>query len=256
MPRHKEGGILPKMPSLTKGRYRARLAKGAAAITSARALRTRAFAIDGPDCDAFDEICDHLLVDDLNSGQLVCCARLLRLADGRELGRSYAARYYDLTALARFQGPMAEMGRFCIHPNWPDPDILRLAWGAMTAYVDENRVEMLFGCSSFEGTDTARYLDGFAMLGARHLAPGRWLPGIKAAEVFRFCDMTPRNAGARHATRQMPPLLRSYLAMGGRVSDHAVIDREMNTLHVFTGLEIGAIPEGRKRLLRAVAGEI
>ena len=51
----------------------------------------------------------------------------------------------------------------------------------------------------------------------------------------------------------MPPLLRSYLAMGGRVSDHAVIDRQLNTLHVFTGLETAAIPEARKRLLRAVA---
>jgi L-ornithine Nalpha-acyltransferase len=52
----------------------------------------------------------------------------------------------------------------------------------------------------------------------------------------------------------MPPLLRSYLAMGGWVSDHAVVDRDLNTLHVFTGLEIRAIPEARaRRLLRAVA---
>ncbi len=55
------------------------------------------------------------------------------------------------------------------------------------------------------------------------------------------------------ARLQMPPLLRSYLAMGGRVSDHAVIDAQMNTLHVFTGLEIAVIPPRRKRLLRAIA---
>ena len=52
----------------------------------------------------------------------------------------------------------------------------------------------------------------------------------------------------------MPPLLRTYLLMGGWVSDHAVVDRHMNTLHVFTGLEINAIPPARKRLLRGVAG--
>jgi putative hemolysin len=50
----------------------------------------------------------------------------------------------------------------------------------------------------------------------------------------------------------MPPLLRSYLAMGGWVSDHAVVDRDLGTLHVFTGLEIGAIPAARARQLRAV----
>jgi putative hemolysin len=55
------------------------------------------------------------------------------------------------------------------------------------------------------------------------------------------------------ALQMLPPLLRSYLMMGGWVSDHAVIDHQMNTLHVFTGLEIAAIPEGRKRLLRGAA---
>ena len=58
----------------------------------------------------------------------------------------------------------------------------------------------------------------------------------------------------KQAMLRMPPLLRTYLLMGGWVSDHAVVDRQMNTLHVFTGLEIGAIPPARKRLLRAVAG--
>ena len=52
----------------------------------------------------------------------------------------------------------------------------------------------------------------------------------------------------------MPPLLRSYLAMGGWVSDHAVVDAHLGTLHVFTGLEINVIPPARKKLLRAIAG--
>ena len=57
----------------------------------------------------------------------------------------------------------------------------------------------------------------------------------------------------RAAVQALPPLLRSYLRMGGWVSDHAVIDKALQTLHVFTGLEIGTIPPARKRLLRAVA---
>jgi hypothetical protein len=41
--------------------------------------------------------------------------------------------------------------------------------------------------------------------------------------------------------------------MGGWVSDHAVVDADLDTLHVFTGLEIRAVPPGRARLLRALA---
>lgn len=240
--------------SLTRGRYRARQAAGAADVAAAQALRSLCFRTPQPDRDAHDARCTHVLVEDAASGALVCCFRLLPLLSGAGLAGSYAAQFYDLAALAAFPGPMAELGRFCIHPDSPDPDILRIAWGAMTAFVDAMGVRMLFGCSSFAGTDPAAYADSFALLRQRHLAPPRWRPGVRAAEVVRYAAGPPRRADAKLALLRMPPLLRTYLMMGGWVSDHAVVDRDLNTLHVFTGLEIGAIPAARKRLLRAVAG--
>jgi len=38
------------------------------------------------------------------------------------------------------------------------------------------------------------------------------------------------------------------------VSDHAVFDRDLETMHVFTAVDINAIPQARKRLLRALVG--
>ena len=71
----------------------------------------------------------------------------------------------------------------------------------------------------------------------RHLAPKRWLPRVKAPDVFRFARALRRfRPDAKRAMLAMPPLLRTYLLMGGWVSDHAVVDRDLNTLHVFTGL--------------------
>jgi len=250
------------MLSLKKGRYAARFAETGADVEAAQKLRHLAF-VDGTgaatsnaglDADAFDDICRHVLVEEVRTGRLVCCFRLLPLKDGGEIGKSYSAQYYELSKLSEFDGPMVEMGRFCIHPDYRDPDILRVAWGAMTAFVDEEGVEMLFGCSSFHGTDAQGYLDAFAMLKARHLAPKRWLPKVKAPDVFRFARRLRRQPDAKRAMLTMPPLLRTYLAMGGWVSDHAVVDRDLNTLHVFTGLEIRAIPPARARLLRATAG--
>ncbi|MCE8511122.1 GNAT family N-acetyltransferase [Ruegeria pomeroyi] len=246
---------MPDTVLLSKGRYRARLAQGPADIAAAQALRTRAFRTATPDRDRFDSLCDHILVEDMRQGAaLVCCFRMLTMEGGAEIGRSYSAQFYELAGLQSFEGRMVEMGRFCIHPDHHDADILRVAWGAMTAFVDRTGVQMLFGCSSFAGTETADYLDAFAMLKHRHLAPKRWLPRVKAPDVFRFAARLRRKPDAKKAMLRMPPLLRTYLLMGGWVSDHAVVDRQMNTLHVFTGLEIGAIPPARKRLLRAVAG--
>lgn len=246
------------MLALKKGKYVTRFAETAEDIRAAQRLRFVAFigdeATEGLDADAFDDVCTHVLVEEARSGRLVCCFRFLPLPCGSEINRSYSAQYYELEALAAFEGSMVEMGRFCIHPDVKDPDILRVAWGAMTRYVDQNNVEMLFGCSSFHGTDADQYEDAFAMLKDRHLAPKRWLPRVKAPSVFRFAQkLKRRKPDAKLAMMRMPPLLRTYLMMGGWVSDHAVVDRQMNTLHVFTGLEIKAIPPARKRLLRASA---
>lgn len=245
------------MLSLRRGRYHARTAETAADRTAAQDLRTLCFrGAEAPrDADAFDPVCTHMLVEEVRTGTLVACFRLLPLTGGCEIARSYSAQFYDLAALSAYPGRMVEMGRFCVHPDWRDPDILRVAWGAMTAYVDETGVEMLFGCSSFIGTDPTAYADAFAMLKDAHLAPQRWLPHIKAPRVFRFARALRRIApDRRRALIAMPPLLRTYLAMGGWVSDHAVVDTDLGTLHVFTGLEIGRIPAARVRALRGVAG--
>ena len=235
---------------LEKGKYTARQAEDAADFQAALGLRSQCFGVT-EHADRFDAECTHYLIEETATGSLVCCFRLLAL-QGCELSRCYAAQYYELGALHSYEGMMAELGRFCVSPTHSDPDIVRLAWAVLADYVDAHGIQMLFGCSSFAGTNTEIYLDAFAMLRARHLAPSRWLPKVKAPDVFQFTALLRRKPDMQEALRHMPPLLRTYLLMGGWVSDHAVVDHDMNTLHVFTGLEVGAIPEARKRLLRAL----
>ncbi|PKP69874.1 MAG: ornithine-acyl-ACP acyltransferase [Alphaproteobacteria bacterium HGW-Alphaproteobacteria-4] len=251
------------MQPLRKGRLIARLAQSSHDLARAQALRWRSFrapaqgdaATEGRDADAFDARCMHLMVEEAApGGALLACCRLLPLADGGAIATSYAAQFYDLARLANYPGPLLEVGRFCIRPGDPDTDTLRLAWGALTRLVDTRGVAMLFGASSFSGTDATPHLPAFTHLAAHHLAPARWMPAPKAPEVLRFA-IAPRAVRATPMPPQIPPLLRSYLAMGGWVSDHAVVDRELNTLHVFTGVEIAAIPADRARLLRALAAE-
>lgn len=243
------------------GRYKARLAEAPEDVVACQQLRYMTFVstrgltdgpdMDGVDADEFDQHCRHLMVEDVRTGQLVCCFRMMPLESGAEIGRTYSAKYYDLEALRSYEGPLVEMGRFCIHPAWKDPAILRVAWTAMTKFVDENNVEMLFGCSSFEGVDADDYADAFALLSEKHIAPKRWLPRVKAPKVVLFGRRFKLPApNMKLALGRMPPLLRTYLVMGGWVSDHAVVDNELNTLHVFTGVEIARVPKSRARLLR------
>ena len=244
---------------LRTGRYNARFARDAVDVQMAQHLRHQCFKPDqgnGPlfDADAYDDLCKHVLITDNASGELVCCFRFMPVT-AAQIDDCYSAQFYELSGLRDFSGSMVEMGRFCVRPDVKDPDVVRLAWAVMTKYVDEHNVEMLFGCSSFIGTDSGDYLDAFDMLAERHLAPPARLPKVKSPQVFRFAaERIRRPFDKKRAMRLMPPLLKTYLLMGGWVSDHAVVDTNLNTLHVFTGLEIKSIPPARARALRAVAG--
>jgi len=243
------------MAIFQRGHYRARHAETDADRAACLALRGVCFRGDAkvPDADPFDAECHHLLVEDVRDERVVCCFRLLPFRDGSQINSSYAAQFYDLAALQDYSGRMVEMGRFCIHPDVMDADILRVAWGAMTEYVDREGVDLLFGCSSFHGVEASAYMDAFALLKERHLAPKRWLPRPKAPKLFPFAHRLKfRKPNLKAAMKGMPPLLRTYLVMGGWVSDHAVVDNDLGTMHVFTGLEISAVPPARKKLLRAV----
>lgn len=95
------------------GKYRLCMAQTAADVTAAQALRHRAFrrGADGAglDADPYDALCDHILIETQEAGELVACFRLMCLPDGAALQTSYSAQFYDLSPLSDFDGPMVEM---------------------------------------------------------------------------------------------------------------------------------------------------
>lgn len=242
------------MPRLGLGRFTLDFAppdKAEAALS----LRALCFRAGRPDRDRFDALCLHGTVSG-PEGQAVAAFRLLPLPSMADSGRSYAAQFYDLSRLARLPGPALELGRFCLHPDWHDPDILRLAWAGITRLVDARGVALLFGCTSFSGTDPAPQAEALAHLARHHLAPPDRAPLRRGAAIDYPALTADHDADEKRALASLPPLLRTYLAMGGWVSDHAVIDRDLNTFHVFTGVEIARIPPARARLLRALSDSV
>ena len=110
---------------------------------------------------------------------------------------------------------MLEVGRFCIDPAAYDGDILRLAWAALSLYADHYKTQLLFDCASFSGLEPAPYRDVFALLNAGYLAPRQWRPQVKAPHVFRFESRDMHWCDAGLAKWRLPPLLKTYLMMGG-----------------------------------------
>ena len=238
------------------GRYRARFSASQNDISATQALRYQCFKLSNKiklDVDDFDTICKHVLVENLETEKLICCYRILCFDNGKNVTSSYSSQFYDLKAIERYPNPMIEIGRFCIDPTVNDPSVLLTAWAALAQIVDQSQTELLFGCSSFEGIEKEKYLDSFALLRDSYIAPDHLLPKIKAAQVFCYAKDLIYKVDKKKALLNMPPLLKTYLSMGAWVSDHAVIDLNMRTLHLFTGVEISKIPKSRKQFLLNLA---
>lgn len=191
----------------------------------------------GTDQDAFDPQSTHVLVTDRRDGQAVACFRY-RVLEPADLGRCYTGRFYDLSPLATEKGPFVELGRVAVAPGRGDADVLRLLFAALTGMAVGARARLIFGCSSFPGADPRRHAAALAWLGAQ---PGQPV-AIRARAAADIPEAAPDPAG-------VPQLLRSYLGLGARVGAEAVVDRDLDTIHLFTRLALADVPVARARTL-------
>ena len=230
---------------LRHGRLQSRLAEGAVDLAACQRLRHLGFQQQaGYDVDRFDPFCDHLMIED--GGRLLATCRVMHL-NAETIGQSYAAVSYDMECLRNYPEPMMELGRVCLHPELGHPDVLRLLWGAITEMADTSKAGLIFGCASFPGLDPAPYARGLLQLWDRHPAPKALCPARKKAERIDAATL----AGAT-GRAPLPSLLRSYLGLGAWVGDHAVLDHELNTFHLFVGLEVSKVPPRRSQALRSL----
>ena len=146
------------------GRYRARLASSKKDVSAAQALRYQCFNLSNEgklDIDDFDTICQHVLIENLETEKLVCCYRILSFENGKNISRSYSSQFYDLKVIESYPEPMIEVGRFCIDPEDNDQSVVLTAWAALAKIVDQNQIELLFGCSSFEGIEKEKFYQDY-----------------------------------------------------------------------------------------------
>lgn len=223
---------------LSAGPYIACAVEDARMLGACLALRRDVFRKgQAEDRDRFDDLARHVLLTDRRDGRAVACFRYRILSPG-DLSNGYTAQFYDLAALARQTGPMADLGRMAVAPGQGNPDLLRLLLAALTQVALREKLQMIFGCSSFPGADVARHAPALAWLRGHCPLPF----GVTARQAV-VCPDAPADS------RLVSPLLRSYLALGARVAGDPVVDRALDTVHVFTALDPLHVPATRRRSL-------
>jgi putative hemolysin len=186
--------------------------------------------VDGLDTDRYDAVCDHLIVEHRESGQIAGTYRL-QMGDvaGRNFGY-YSEQEFDFTPYEPLRSQIVELGRACIHRDHRSTEVLNLLWKGIARYVIGNGGRYMIGCCSLPSMDNAVGHAIYRSLKSYMVAP-EWMTVPTAR--YRL----PHALGA--AENAAPPkLLRAYLTIGAKICSEPAIDWEFKTIDFLTLLDL------------------
>ncbi|WP_426124611.1 GNAT family N-acetyltransferase [Pararhizobium sp. PWRC1-1] len=239
------------------GNLETRLARNASEIDAAQAVRYKVFVEEMKaqipqdadrrkrDADAWDLVCDHLLVLDTSiegdpEDQIVGTYRLLRQDVAARTGGFYSASEFSVGSLLERHPDkkFMELGRSCVLPEYRTKRTVELLWQGNWAYALKYGVDAMFGCGSFPGVIPEEHALALSFLHHNMVVSGEWDVSARP-ELYRTMDLMPVEAiNMRKALAALPPLIKGYMRLGAMVGDGAVVDHAFRTTDVLIVLPI------------------
>lgn len=194
----------------------------------------------GEDIDPFDAFCDHLIVRQETTGEIVGTYRMQTgTTAARNLGY-YSAREFEFGPYERLRSQTVELGRACIHPDHRKYEVLMLLWKGIARYALQRKARYLIGCSSISSQDEAL---GSAMY--EKLKPMLASPELRTVPQAGYGFPLGANGDA-----QPPKLLRTYLTVGARICGPPAMDHEFRTIDFLTLMDLNNLsPAVRNRFI-------
>jgi L-ornithine Nalpha-acyltransferase len=219
------------------------------------AVPTRLAQFRRRDEDAYDAICDHLLVVDLDKTKpgragrperpkVIGTYRILRQEVAERGPGFYSASEYDILPLLKRKSAthrFMELGRSCVLAPYRSKRSVELLWHGLWTYVRENRIDVMIGCASFEGIDLDEHRMALSYLHHRALAPEEWRCRAREPIYVSMNRMPMAEIDQKAALKAMPPLIKAYLRLGAYFGDGAVIDRQFGTIDVLVIMPVANI---------------
>lgn len=200
-------------------------------IREAQRLRYKVFAEEmgaqliskasGIDQDEFDTVCDHLIVRDTYTGEVVGTYRILPPERAARIGGYYSEQEFDFTRLAYLKPGMVEIGRSCVHSDYRGGAVITLLWSGLADYLRLSNYDYLIGCASVSMSDGGNMAASlYKKLKVEVLSPIEWRVVPRTGlPLDRLRDDIPVLT---------PPLIKAYLRVGAYICGEPAWDAEFN----------------------------
>jgi putative hemolysin len=201
------------------------------------------------DVDLFDDYCEHLLVRDGATRQVIRTYRVLTPAQARRIGSFYSDGEFDLWRLRQLRERMVELGRSCVHRDHRQGGVILALWTALGGFMQRNGLDTMIGCASIPMLHKGLVSGDVAasvwnQLKQTHLAP------IECQVIPRLPLPVERLDGSLAV--EPPALIKGYLRLGAKVLGPPAWDPDFNTADLPMLMRIGELPARyRKHFLGA-----
>lgn len=226
------------------------LASSQADVLACQQLRYRVFAEEmgarlptadrGIDADGYDAFCRHLLVREVDTGEVVASTRILISDDAPAAGGFYSQGEFDLGALADLPGRVMEVGRTCVRADYRTGWAINALWTGLARVMTRGGFDFMIGCASipFAAHDKAAHAL-LKQLYAQHPSPPQYRVHPR--------QPIPAMPGASASPAPLPPLLKAYLRLGASICGEACWDADFGVADVFILLDVREVPDRYRR---------
>ncbi len=219
------------------------LARNPAEVAEAQRLRYKVFAEEmgaelsgtgGLDVDGFDAYCDHLLVRESTTNQVIGTYRILSPHKAREAGGYYSAGEFDLSRISHLFYSTVEVGRACVHQNYRNGGTITMLWAGLAKYMQMHNYEYMIGCASIPIRD-----GGHMAASLYHKLKDEYLSPTE----YRVFPHTPLPIDSLNKDMQVvyPPLIKGYLRLGAYICGEPAWDASFNTADMLVMLPLSQI---------------
>lgn len=219
-------------------------------VREAQRLRYQVFAtelgarlpktVPGHDIDLFDDYCEHLLVRDSASVQVIGTYRVLTPAQAKRAGSTYSDTEFDLTRLRGLRSRMVELGRSCVHADHRHGGVIMALWGALFEFMDRNRLDTMIGCASIPMLHNG-LVTGDAAASIWHQLRQSHLADIQFHVRPRLA--LPVEALNHGLSIDPPALIKGYLRLGAKVLGAPAWDPDFNTADLPMMMRTADLPQ-------------
>ncbi len=216
-------------------------------VRAAQRLRFQVFALEmgarlpqtvpGHDIDLFDDYCEHLLVRDAASEQVIGTYRVLTPVQAKRVGGFYSETEFDLTRLRFLREQMVELGRSCVHPEHRHGGVILALWGALAEFMKRNRLDTMIGCASIPMNHPA---GGHAAASIWRQVSAKHLASIE----YHVRPRLPLPIEQLDSSLQIEPpaLIKGYLRLGTKVLGPPAWDPDFNAADLPMMMRLADLP--------------